>query len=320
MASGQNVTMSAFDQYWGGRPYLDQFILKAITDPTTLISSLLSGETDATNFAPITAVSVFKANPNLKVVLGAPWIVLFLALNAKIGVTRNKLVRQAINYAIDRKAIRDGVFGGTSILPAGMDTPASWAYDPALQPRSTQNIPTARQLLARAGHPRGVSIAMDVENTVFYPRLAESMQSSAAAAGVKININKLDEGTFWGKVDAGKSQASVTQRSGFVADPDNKLTPLLYSTSSVAQTETGNDIYPNAKQLDHMLDQARAEPDRARRRQMYFQIQDWLLDMVPYVYLAYIRLPVVMQRYVMGVNANALGTYRLYPHDIWLNK
>jgi peptide/nickel transport system substrate-binding protein len=146
------------------------------------------------------------------------------------------------------------------------------------------------------------------------------MQSSAAAAGVKININKLDEGTFWGKVDAGKSQASVTQRSGFVADPDNKLTPLLYSTSSVAQTETGNDIYPNAKQLDHMLDQARAEPDRARRRQMYFQIQDWLLDMVPYVYLAYIRLPVVMQRYVMGVNANALGTYRLYPHDIWLNK
>ncbi|SRR5579883_485927 len=320
MTSGQSVTMSAFDQYWGGRPYLDRFILKAIGDEATLTSSMLSGETDATNFAPITAVKQFMADPNLKVELGAPWIVLFLALNAKIGVTKNKLVRQAINYSIDRRAIQSGVFGNTTILPAGMDTPASWAYDPALQAESTQNISKAKSLLAKAGFPNGVTVSMDVENTVFYPRLAESIQSSAAAAGVRIAVNKLDEGTFWGKVFAGKSQASLTQRSGFVADPDNKLTPLLYSTSSVAQTETGNDIYPNAKLFDHMLDVARAEPNKAKRRQLYFQIQAWLLDMVPYVYLAYLRLPVVMQRYVMGVNAAALGTYRLYPHDIWLNK
>jgi len=320
MISGQNVTMSAFDGYWGGRPYLDRLILKPIGDESTLISSMLSGETDITNFAPITALKQFQGDPNLNVQLGAPWIVLFLALNAKIGVTKNKLVRQAINYAIDRRAIRDGVFSGATILPAGMNTPADWAYDPALQSESTQNIAKAKSLLAQAGYPNGVTISMDLVNSLFYPRLAESVQNSAAAAGVKIIINKLDEGTFSGKIVGGKSQASLTQRSGFVADPDNKLTPLLYSTTTNAQVQTGNDIYPNAKQFDHMLDQARAEPNQAKRRQMYFQIEALLLDTVPYVYLAYLRLPVVMQTYVMGVNSAALGTYRLYPHDIWLNK
>ena len=54
------------------------------------------------------------------------------------------------------------------------------------------------------------------------------------------------------------------------------------------------------------------------RKQRYLKIQQRLLDDVPYVYLAYLRLPVVMSAKARDVDVAALGSYQLYLHKTWM--
>jgi peptide/nickel transport system substrate-binding protein len=311
MAVGQEIVLSAFDGYYGGRPYLDRVVLRAIPNEATMISALEAGQVHATNFAPVSALPEFRRNPNLKIVLGAPYIVLFAGLNAKIPPLDNIKVRQAINYAINRQAIIEVVFNGAALPPAGMIAPAEFGYDGSLKTLSSYQPEKAKQLLKESGMANP-EITLQIVNEQFWPRLVELVQKDLTVVGFKVNVLKLDGGTFWGKVFDGKAEVSLTQRSAFVADPDNKLTPLLYSTSSVAQKQTGNDAYPDAKNLDGLLDQARAQSDPAKRKQEYAQIQKWLLERVPYVYLCYEEQPIVMQKNVYAINTAALGTYRMY--------
>lgn len=319
LVDGQHITMSAFDGYWGGRPYLDKLILKAIGDEATIISALRAGEIDITNHAPITSLQQLEKDPNLKVEVSKPYITMFLNVNAKHKPFDDKRVRQALNYAIDRVAIRDGVFDGRISLPAGMIPPAEFGYNQEFEQQSTLNVEKAKQLLTEAGYPDGIDVTIDVVNNLFWPRLAETVQASAAKAGIRIKINVLDPGTWNAKLDQGEAQLSMQQRSAFVADPDNKLTPLLYSTSPVT-SQTGTTLYPNYKELDEMLDGARQELNVAKAKEMYDELQQWLLDESPIVYLGYLPLATVSQKYVEGVNVDALGTYRTYPRTIWLNK
>lgn len=311
IVANQEVELSAFDGFYKGRPQVDRVVLRAIPDETTILSALEAGEVHVTNHAPISELERMRNNSSLKVEVGVPWIVMFLGLNYNIPPFDDQKVRQAVNFAINRENIKDAVFSGASEVPAGIIAPPELGYAPELAELSSQDLDKAKALLAEAGK-EGIEITLSVTNVLFWPRMGELIQNDLNQAGFNCKLEKLDEGTFWGKVHENALAMTLTQRSAFVADPDNKLTPILYSTSSVAQTQTGNANYPDAADLDRMLDQARAEADQAKRAELYKEIQKWLLERVPYVYIGYLALPVVEQKNVAGVNAAALGTYRTY--------
>lgn len=311
ISANQEVRLSAFDKFYGGKPNFDQIVIRAIPDETTILSSLEAGETHLTNSAPLSSIEQLRSNPNLKVEVGVPWIDIFIQLNSNIAPFDDQKVRQAVSYAVNRQNIKDVVFAGTLELPAGIVTPPELGYAPELAEYSTYNLEKAKALLQEAGKA-GVSVEISTVNNLFWPRIGELVQNDLNQAGFKCTFQKYDPGTLGGLYGEGKVAISLNQRSAFVADPDNKLTPLLYSSSAVAQGQLGNDKYPDAKEFDKMLDDARQELDEAKRIQRYKDIQKWLLDRMPMVYLGYLALPVISQKNVQNVNTAALGTYRTF--------
>lgn len=310
IAANQEIQLSAFDGFYAGRPKFDRIVIRAIGDETTILSSLEAGETHLTNSAPHSSLEQLRANPNLKVEVGVPWIDLFLVLNSSIAPLDDPKVRQAISYAVNRQNIKDAVFAGAMELPAGIVTPPELGYAPELAEYSTYNLEKAKALLQEAGKV-GTAVEISTVNNLFWPRIGELVQSDLNAAGFNCTFQKYDPGTISGLYGENKVAIGLNQRSAFVADPDNKLTPLLYSTSDVAK-QTANNTWPEAKDFDKMLDDARQELDETKRVERYKEIQQWLLERMPFVYLGYLALPVVSQKNVQGVNTAALGTYRTF--------
>src|SRR5579883_679098 len=316
---GAQISIKANPHYWGGPPYLDRVVIQGIPDESTLAAGLMAGSIGLTDFAPISQLPQFKSNPALTTVLAPPAVTVFLALNALFKPLDNKLVRQAINFAINRDTVVRVVFPGTGQVPAGIVTPNQWAYFPQLQSMGTYDPEKAKSLLKRAGLSHGFKAVLQVQNTSYWPLLGQVIQADLARVGIDATLQKLDASTFFAGVFAGKSMMSVTTRTSLVPDPDDFLTPILRSDQALAKYETANSTYPDAHVLDNELNGALATTNLATRKQDYLRIQQRLLDDVPYVYLAYLRLPVVMSSKLHGVDAAALGSYQLYLHKTWMS-
>jgi len=315
---GAQIALRANPHYWNGAPYLDRVVIQGIPDESTLAAGLLSGSIALSDFAPISQLSQFKANPQLQTALAPPAVTVFLALNALFKPLNNKLVRQAINYAVNRDNIVNVVFPGVGQTPAGIVTPNQWAYEPSLQSMGHYDPERAKSLLKQAGLASGFKATLQVQNTSYWPLVGQVLQADLAKVGVEVALQKLDAATFSAYIFGGKSMMSATTRTSLVPDPDDFLTPILRSDQALARFETANSTYPDARVLDNELNGALATTNRAARAKAYLQIQQRLLDDVPYVYLAYVRLPVVMGANVRNVDAAALGSYQLYLHKTYL--
>jgi peptide/nickel transport system substrate-binding protein len=310
---GQSVTLEAFDHYWEGRPVLDKVVLQVLPDPSALTSALQGGSVQASNFIPDSNVPVLSANKRLKVYRPKPYIDIFLQMNVKVPLLRDIRVRKAINLALDREAIVKSAFFGLAQLPAYMVSPPELGYDKSLMKYSTQDMAQAKQLLKAAGAV-GKSVSVIHQNALFWPKVGQIVNANLTELGLKVKTEYLDTATFSARqFDLKNHELATWQRSAFVPDPDNKLTPLLATGSSPAEQITANTLLPTQKKLNQMLTAARGESNLAKRRKLYIALQKFLAeDVMVYSMLANIYTPVATGSNVASFNADSLGTYRLF--------
>lgn len=310
---GQSMNLAAFDKYWEGRPKLDTVVLQVLPDPSSLTSALVNGSVQASNFIADADVPALKADKKLSVAQPKAYIDIFLQMNARSPLLSDLRVRQAINYALDRKAIVQEAFFGLAQVPAGMVAPPELGYDASLAQYSTQNMAMAKQLLQEAGAV-GKSVSVVNQNILFWPKVGQVVESNLDELGLKVTSQYLDTATFSSRqMEPNGHELAPWQRSAFVPDPDNKLTPLLATGESTAEDITANTLLPTQPKLDKMLTQARGEPDPKKRAQLYVELQQFLAkEVMVYSMLAYIYTPVASASNLTDFNADALGTYRLF--------
>ena len=128
----------------------------------------------------------------------------YLALNQWAGPMKNKLVRQAANYAVDKNAIVQ-IYGGKRIAATSNQVilPGSVGYIQGYNPypnnNGNGNPAKAKALLARAGYPKGVSIKLLYSTNDPSPRVAQSLQSSLQKGGFKVKLIPVTQSDFYGK-------------------------------------------------------------------------------------------------------------------------
>lgn len=308
---GQSVTLQAFDDYWEGRPPLDKVVLQVLPDPSALTSALQGGSVQASNFIPESNAK--RLSGRVRVYEPKPYIDIFLQMNAGVPLLRDIKVRQAINLALDRKAIvREGFFG-LAQEPAYMVAPPELGYDESLKQYSIQDMAKAKQLLKDAGAV-GKTVSVIHQNLLFWPKVGQIVNANLEELGLKVKTQFLDAGTFSSRqFDPKGHEIATWQRSAFVPDPDNKLSVLLAGDTSTAQGITQNTLLPTQKELDRMLVAARQEVNAGKRRQMYIDLQRFLAEKVMvYSMLANIYTPVASANSLANFNADSLGTYRLF--------
>ena len=287
--SNAKVVISRNDDYWDGKAPLDAIIYRPITDANTRVAEMLSGGIDVMVEVPPDALAQFRDNSAFKVYEQAGPHVWFLILNMKDGPFKDKKIRQAANYAINKKALVDNVLQGTAAVAAGPTPPAfAWAYDDKLQPYPYDPA-KAKELLKEAGY-NGEQVTFYVTeggSGMLDPQaMGTAIQADLEAVGMKVKIESYEWNTFLGKVNPGlEGKADMAEMAWMTNDPDT-LPFLALRTGAFPDKGGFNSGYYSNPKVDALLEKARTSTDQAERATLYKQMQEIVHDDAPWVFIA----------------------------------
>jgi peptide/nickel transport system substrate-binding protein len=184
--------------YWQtGKPYVDQLTIIDFPDSTARVNALLGGQVDAIDNLPAGQIQQVQGNSSLKVLIAqtGEWQPFTMRVDA--APFSDVRVRQAMRLIVDRHQMVEQVLSGQGRVANDMYSPFDPAYASDL-PQRHQDLEQAKSLLKQAGHP-GLTVEL-VTADVFQGVLAAAQvfAQQAAGAGVKVNLRKLDTGTFYG--------------------------------------------------------------------------------------------------------------------------
>jgi peptide/nickel transport system substrate-binding protein len=279
--SGDHITLERNADYWDtGRPYLDGAQISIMRDQQQMVSAVEAGASDVAFLAPIQDASRLKDDPSYIVTsrhdVGQYF---YLTANATVAPTDNKQVRQAISYAIDRKRFADTIlkgFGGDAQdLPW---PPASPAWDASRNNVYTYDLDKARSLLAASGvSDLQFDIAWATAGFASeYASLAAILQSDFASIGIKTDLKPQDNSVFTA------SGNGITPTYNGVRLSASAFANLSEASSQFSLSRTYGSLSNLAGFYDDrfkaLVNSASTEPDANKRKVLYAQINDFLLD------------------------------------------
>jgi len=287
--SNAKVVAVRNDDYWSGASSLEALVFRPITDANTRVAEMLSGGIDLMVEVPPDNVATFGEDAAYTVHEQAGPHVWFLILNAKEGPFADKRVRQAINYAIDKKSLVDNVLQGTAQVAAGPTPPAfSWAYNESLQPYP-HDPEKAKALIKEAGF-EGSKLTFYVTeggSGMLDPvPMGTAIQADLAKVGLEVEIETYEWNTFLGKVNPGlEGKADMAEMAWMTNDPDT-LPYLALRTEAFPDKGGFNSGYYSNPKVDELLEAARRSTDQAERAKLYQEMQEIVQDDAPWAFIA----------------------------------
>ena len=278
----EEVAFDANPSYWGGKPAIAHVFFRPITEISSRVAALKTGETDVITGVPYQNALSIEGSLKTKMLSARSTRLLFLAFNLRVpGDVQNIKVRQAIASAIDVTPIINTVLGGRAFPVAGPFLPGMIGFDPNLQPYRF-DPGHAKELLASAGYTPAKPLSITINTPVGrYARDSEITQAVAgqlSAVGINATVKTWDS-TNWAAAMRRHELAPMTivgigNRSGAGDDTLNEVlsSKALYS------------LYANDT-LDKMAEQARYELDPRTRQKEYVQIQAFIHREIPAVFL-----------------------------------
>jgi peptide/nickel transport system substrate-binding protein len=186
-AKGSEITLVKADHYWGDPVFLDKAEFRIIPDAAAQVPALLSGDVQAFPFFPPDAVDQVKDNPQLKVVIGSTEGETILSMNNKKPPFDNLKVRQAVSYALDRKAIIDGASGGLGQPIGSHMSPSNKAYVD-LTGEYPHDPAKAKELLKEAGFENGFKTTLKLPPPAYARDGGQIIASELREIGIDAEI------------------------------------------------------------------------------------------------------------------------------------
>ncbi|WP_422444420.1 ABC transporter substrate-binding protein [Thermoanaerobacterium sp. DL9XJH110] len=316
------VVLSKNENYWkkdasGNQlPYLDGLEFRVVTDLAMEWTEFGLGnfeqieEVDDPYYQEAKAKEGFQEGPTLGTY--------YYGFNlTKSPFKDNKALRQAFNYALDRKTLIDLVRNGRVLPATGVLPPGMLGYDSSIQPQYTFDPEKARQLLKEAGYPNGIKVELVYNTSEGHKRIAEAVQQQMKEIGIDMSLKNIDWGAL---LDATDRLEIPFFRMGWVADypdPDNFLYVLLNSANIGPQ---GNYSGFNNKEFDNLTNQARIETDPAKRAELYKKAEAIAREEAPWLFIYHYTTHTITQPYVKNVVLPFFGEYSMKYTEVWMDK
>ena len=274
--SGDHITLTANPDYWGGAPEIAGVEYQFISEPSTALAALQSGEIQWTDVIPPQQVDQLQGDDTLELGVTPSSDYWYLALNEAHAPWDNVKARQAIAYAIDRDAIIQAVSYGTAAAnQLAIPEQSIWYVD---YDTYSTDIDKAKDLLAEAGYDGGT---LDLLATSDYPETVTAAQIIAAnlePLGIEVEIRQPDFSTWLDEQNSGNFDMLMMGWLGNI-DPDD----YYYAQHHTDGTSNAQG-YSNPE-VDDLLDQGRVGTDQDARYDVYAQAATIIADEVSYLYL-----------------------------------
>ena len=282
------IRYKAFDQYWNGRPKIDNLIFSITRDATARYAKLKTGECHVMAFPKPADLDEMKKDPQLTVLQKEGLNIGFIAFNVEKKPFDNKLVRQALNLATNKEAILKAVYLGNGQMAKNPIPPILWSYN-----NDVKDYPydpaKAKQLLAQAGLPNGFELDLWYLPVTrpYNPdgkRVAEMIQADWEKIGVKAKLVTYEWAEYRKRSKTGEHQVVMFGWSGDNGDPDNFFVPLL---GCEAVKGGGNSARWCNKPFEDLIIKAAQTPKQADRAKLYEQAQVIFKEEAPWITLAH---------------------------------
>jgi peptide/nickel transport system substrate-binding protein len=262
---GRQSVMTRNPNYWrSGQPFVDEVVIVNINDDSARINALLSGQVHAIANVPARLIAQIERNSAMRLLEARTgnWVPLIMRTDAP--PFDDVRVRQAFRLIVDRPQVASTVFSGHAQV--ANDVFGRWdpSYNDSL-PQRRQDLDQARSLLRQAGRSDLAVELTTADLTTGALETAQVFAQQAQAAGVTVNLRKVDVGTFYGK---GWLGYPFTQDYWYTRYYLGQVAQVMLKSSPYNETHFSNARY------ERLYRQARAELRQARRAELIREMQE----------------------------------------------
>lgn len=315
IVADDHVTLRRFDGYYRGTPKNAGLVFKVVPDETMRSLELRKGDVDlVVNDVAPDLVHGLARLPGLSVVTGPGTDYAYIGLNLRDPILKDRRVRQAIGYAIDREAIvrylqRDLARETNGIIPS-----MSWAHADDVF-AFTRDLDRSRELLDEAGYrdPDGpgpaprLRLTLKTSTVERYRVQAAALQQQLGEAGIQLELRSHEFATLFSDVIRGNVQLyTLVFTGGSVADPD--ILRRVFHSSQIPPSGFNRAHYANAD-VDRLIDEATAALAENERRRYYIEAQRIIAADAPMISLWARTNVAVGQSTLAGVRLSPIGDF-----------
>ncbi|MFW6029420.1 MAG: ABC transporter substrate-binding protein [Halanaerobiales bacterium] len=303
-SSQQYIVLESFDDYFKGRPYLDEYVVRVVS--TDSVPAYLRRE--EVDLAEVENKEQFEELANLDELKGftrTSEAFRYFGMNQAHPLIGNKNIRQALAYGFDQEVIID-LLDGHGTLANGAIPPVSWAYTSDVN-QYNYNPDLAVEMLEEEGYDEiddegyrinedGERLSFDLSTTSQDIRveISEIFQEFMKQIGVEVSVDLMEFNSLIDKVVETEDWGMYIL--GWATGPEPDMSWILASDAA------NNDVRFFDDYNDELLAEGKRTVDQEERKEIYHEWQQYVSEELPYMFLYYPELTTIMNERVRGYN------------------
>lgn len=324
--SPDTVRLDVFEDYWGEAPANDGYDIQLFTSPANLYNAFRTEDVDIAyqTLDPdqIAALEEEATSTDWQVIEAGTTVINYMMLNQNQAPLDDVKVRQAIAALIDRPLLNDRVFKGQaeplySLIPTSFDI-----YKPVFkQAYGDGNADQARELLEDAGYSEDNPLEIEVwypssstERNLVATTLEASFEQQLPGL-VDVQVNDVESATAWPNLDKGVYPTFLLNWYPDFYDADTFIQPFMECKTGSPEAgceEGANRSFYYSDRANELIELQRAETDPEARGEHFEELQDILVEDVPYIPLWQNKDYVFVQEGVTNVSVEPTQQFLLW--------
>ncbi|GGJ13656.1 ABC transporter substrate-binding protein [Halobellus salinus] len=301
--SNNRIQLTAFDDYWGDAPNIDEVLFLTRGQNSTRAQALVEEELDIIDGLDPDSMQIVDGSDTAETRTATGINIGYMAFNlSRVEAFRDRRVRRAVSLAINTQTIVENIYSGIATQADQPIPPALFGHNEDISPYE-HDPEQAQSLLEEAGYGDGFSFTL---TTFQNPRgynpaplpTAETIRSNLQQVGIEVEIDDRQFSDYLTYTSEGRHDATLAGWFTDNADPDNFCYALMHPQVESPEGQdwidwgtegfnTGNNAaWANAEFMD-LVDQAQQVSDEGERAELYQEASQIAHDEAPWVYIDY---------------------------------
>lgn len=294
------------ERYWGDKPPIRQITVKVIPDPTTRAVAFETGDVDLLygneGLLPLDTFARFSQNPAYRTQLSQPIETVMLALNSAKAPTNELAVREALNYAVNKKSLIDNALYGTQQVADTLFAPSvpyanigltPRQYDPQQAKTLLENagwkLPAGKDIREKMGQPLRIELSF-IGTDALSKSMAEIIQADMRKIGVDVALIGEEESSIYARQRDGRFGMIFNRTWGAPYDPHAFMSSMRVPSHADYQAQQGLADKPI---IDKEIGEVLETTDETTRQALYKDILTRLHNDAVYLPISYVSMMVV---------------------------
>lgn len=294
------------ERYWGDKPPIRQITVKVIPDPTTRAVAFETGDVDLLygneGLLPLDTFARFSQNPAYRTQLSQPIETVMLALNSAKAPTNELAVREALNYAVNKKSLIDNALYGTQQVADTLFAPSvpyanigltPRQYDPQQAKTLLENagwkLPAGKDIREKMGQPLRIELSF-IGTDALSKSMAEIIQADMRKIGVDVALIGEEESSIYARQRDGRFGMIFNRTWGAPYDPHAFMSSMRVPSHADYQAQQG---LADKSIIDKEIGEVLETTDETTRQALYKDILTRLHNDAVYLPISYVSMMVV---------------------------